>query len=195
MKTFIVISQLHHSSEILRHTIQVAHIFVTLCLFKCFISCVALTCVVFVLHRSEIFFIEFPARSLNISLQMLGPNEPLAFWRARARWTCWVIHPRVYFCETVAGRMVLCISCSWSLMLRTEDVEFNYRTSMSRRWYQPQSEGWLRARVGVNYRFDLILNFFPNKWQFCHRGPDSAEGRGSQLSAQLSKTTFKARVQ
>lgn len=38
--TFIVISQLHHSSEILRHTIQVAHIFVTLCLFKCFISCV-----------------------------------------------------------------------------------------------------------------------------------------------------------
>lgn len=56
MKTFIVISQLHHSSEILRHTIQVAHVFVTLCLFKCFISCVALTCVVFVLHRSEIFF-------------------------------------------------------------------------------------------------------------------------------------------
>lgn len=85
MKTFIVISQLHHSSEILRHTTQVAHVFVTLCLFKCFISCVALTCVVFVLHRSEIFFIEFPARSLNISLQMLGPNEPLAFWRARAR--------------------------------------------------------------------------------------------------------------
>lgn len=52
-----------------------------------------------------------------------------------------------------------------------------------------------RVWVCVNYRFDLILNFFPNKWQFCHRGPDSAEWCGSQLSARLSKTTFKARVQ